>query len=1088
MDREDAGLGIANLAHAEAMLAAYRRDPTAVPEDWRRLFDQEEGRGVGEGPSFAAGTLFRPASAAGASAAAPSAASPRRTSLPPLPDGGGPQVASRVPALQQVPLLSRLSPPELERVAVAAEEVKLSAGHALLRTGDPGDSLYVVVEGRLRIERGGQVLARCGPGQVVGELSVMDRLPRSADAVAETDVAALQVHADTVEALVEENGSIARALFEVVTGRLRESNVRQERVDQLVRAYRVRGHGIAQVDPLGSERPSHPELQLSHHGLIEDDLTKRFSLDSGAGPVQATLEEILKRLRNTYCRHIGIQYMHVDDLEVQRWLQLRMEGTENRLELSPTKQERILTKLTEAELFETFVHAKFLGKKRFSLEGGESLIPLLEQAIEEAAELGVEKVVIGMAHRGRLNVLANIMGKTPEKIFAEFADIDPESQVGRGDVKYHMGFSSERVTARGKKVRLSLAFNPSHLEFVGPVVQGRVRGKQERYLDQDRDRVMGLVIHGDAAFAGQGVVQESLNLSELPGYRSGGTVHVIINNQVGFTTPPESSRSCTYATDVARMLEIPIFHVNGEHPDAVAQVIHLALEFRDTFRRDVIIDMYCYRRHGHNEGDEPRFTQPEMYRLVDAKPSVRESYLENLLALGHVTRERAEEIEAEVRQRLEVELEKAKAVEHRAPDDQLRVNWVGYHGGEASTWEEVDTALPRERLASLLEAASRAPEDFKLLRQLNRVLKQRHAMAAGEQDFDWGGAEILAYASLVTEGHPVRLSGQDSGRGTFSHRHAVLRDQVTGRTHAPLAHLEEGQALFDVRDSPLSETAVLAFEFGYSLEWPEALVIWEAQFGDFANGAQVIIDQFLTSAEDKWSRLSGLVLFLPHGFEGQGPEHSSARLERFLMLSAQDNIQVANLTTPAQLFHGLRRQVKRKVRKPLVLMTPKSLLRHPLARSTWSDLSEGRFQPVLADPEAPPAEEVKRVALCSGKVFYDLFEARRERGVQGLVLLRLEQIYPLPEAELEAALKPWPESAELTWVQEEPVNMGAWTHLSSRLPGAELAGRTMRVVSRPESASPATGSPGSHAIEQERLIEELFAGLPVREPATESQS
>ncbi len=848
--------------------------------------------------------------------------------------------------------------------------------------------------------------------------------------------------------------------------------VKQEMVDQLIRAFRVRGHRIARLDPLGGEPEPFPELQLEHYGLSEADLDLRFACKALGFEGLHPLHEILSRLHNTYCRSIGVQFMHIDDPTVKFWLQERMESTENRRVIPREEQLRILTRLTDAELFESFLQKKFVGAKRFSLEGGESLIPLLDLMLEDAGNHGVDEVVIGMAHRGRINVLANIMQKDAGQIFREFVDKDPGIHFGRGDVKYHQGYASTWTTSEGKKLRLELCFNPSHLEFVGPVVLGRVRARQDRR--SDRFKVMGLVIHGDAAFAGQGVVQEQLNMSEIPGYRVGGTLHVIVNNQIGFTTSPGQARSSTYPSDVAKMLQIPILHVNGEHPEAVAQAIHLAMDFRECFHKDVVIDMYCYRRHGHNEGDDPTFTQPLLYQNVRQRKSVREGYLESLLKLGEVTREEADEIAVRRLEHLETELSKSRDPNFDYQLHLARGAWSRYRGGPDAAVPEVPTAVSRERLQELLRKMVELPASFTPHEKIPRLLVQsRLEMAEGKRPLDWGTAEALAFATLLTEGAPVRLSGQDVGRGTFSHRHAILYDASSGEPYIPLQHLSPDQARFQVWDSPLTETAVLAFEYGFCLDDPEALVLWEAQFGDFCNVAQVIIDQFLVSSEDKWHRLSGLVMLLPHGFEGQGPEHSSARLERFLTLAAEDNIQVVNLTTPAQYFHCLRRQALRPWRKPLIVMSPKSLLRHPECSSSLDELTAGTFQRVMPDRSKVDPETVNRILLCSGKLYYELENARKERGANHVAILRLEQYYPFPEGPLRQALAGYPRTAPVLWVQEEPENMGAATFLKVRA-ADKVVGHSFHTLSRPESASPATGSHESHRIEQEWLIEQAF--------------
>jgi len=863
------------------------------------------------------------------------------------------------------------------------------------------------------------------------------------------------------------------------TRRAREMDIaaRQDRVDQLIRNYRVRGHRIARLDPLGFPPPELPELDPKYYGFTEEDLDRPFSTSTIDGENVRTLRQIIKRMRNTYCRFIGVQFMHIDDIGVREWLQERMEGTENRLHLSRDEQLRILTRLTDATIFEEFIQKKFLGAKSFSLEGAESLIPLLELAIEKAGAQGIQEIVLGMAHRGRLNVLANIMGKSPQYIFREFEDIDPYLHQGRGDVKYHLGHSSDWKTAAGQTVHLSLCFNPSHLEFVNPVAQGRTRAKQDRIDDRTRSRVMTLLIHGDAAFAGEGVVQETLNMSQLAGYQTGGTLHVILNNQIGFTTRPEEGRSSTYASDVAKMLQIPIFHVNGEHPESVAQVIRLAMDFRQTFQRDVVIDMYCYRLRGHNEMDEPAFTQPVMYAAIAQRDSVRDSYLDHLLTLGDVTLDEADRIAEQRREHLEQELSIARGNGFKHRDDSLAGVWRNYRGGKDVEVPDVDTGVPKKTLSKLLAAQTELPADFHPHPKIKRLMQTRADMAAGKTPLDWAVAEALAFASLITTGTRVRMSGQDVGRGTFSHRHAVLHDTQDGHTYTPLRNLSPDQAPFEIYNSPLSETGVLGFEYGYSLDWPDGLVLWEAQFGDFVNVAQVIIDQFIVSAEDKWRRLSGLVMLLPHGFEGQGPEHSSARLERFLMLGAEDNIQVAYPSTPAQYFHLLRRQVLRPIRKPLVVMTPKSLLRHPQATSSLEELERGTFERILPDASPKGRKKVKRILLCSGKIYYELAARREELGRNDVAILRFEQLYPLRQELVDAALAPYPAGTPVYWVQEEPENMGAWRHVLVHHGDAIRQKFPLSYVARPASASPATGSSSSHKLEQQKLLDDAFAGL-----------
>src|SRR5215813_3915481 len=852
--------------------------------------------------------------------------------------------------------------------------------------------------------------------------------------------------------------------------------VLQERIDQLIRNYRVRGHMAAQLDPLGIPRATPPELNLDFYGLTEADMNRLFACEAMCGGGRLTLHEILERLRNTYCRSIGVQFMHIDDSFVRHWLQERMEGTSNRIHLTHDEQIRILTRLTDAVIFEEFIRKKFIGAKSFSLEGAESLIPLLDLSIERAGEHGIDEIVLGMAHRGRLNVLANIMGKSPRQIFREFADLDPDLYVGgRGDVKYHLGYSSDWETVSGGKIHLSLCFNPSHLEFVNPVGLGRMRAKQDRAGDTERQRGLVILISGDAAFAGEGVTQETLNLSQLDAYTVGGALHIILNNQIGFTTSSSETKSSIYASDVAKMLQIPIFHVNGEDPEAVAQVVHLAMDFRRTFKRDVVVDMWCYRRLGHNEGDEPFFTQPQMYRAIKQRKPVREGYLEHLLKLGGVTREEADEIAVRRHDNLERELSKATSDSYKAPSDVPRGIWSGYLGGLDDDVEDVDTSVDRDRLVELLEMQTTIPLDFHPHPKIEAGIRLRRQMARGERPLDWAAGEALAFATLATEGARVRLSGQDTERGTFSHRHAVLHDVENGRTYRPYQNLAPEQAPIEIYNSPLSETGVLGFEYGYSLDTPDGLVAWEAQFGDFWNAAQVIVDQFIATAEDKWRRLSGITLLLPHGMEGQGPEHSSARLERFLELAAEDNIQVVQPTTPAQFFHCLRRQVLRRWRKPLIVMTPKSLLRHPRVVSDLNDFATGRFERILPDANSGSGVEIGRILMCSGKIYFDLDKERQRLQRNDVAILRLEQLYPLGDEILAAALRSYRDGTDVYWVQEEPENMGAWPFLKLRFGDAIFDRLPFKGISREASASPATGSHSSHRKEQEQLIAAAFA-------------
>ena len=845
----------------------------------------------------------------------------------------------------------------------------------------------------------------------------------------------------------------------------------QDRVYLLTRLHRVRGHRIAQVNPLGLSRPVPAELTPEFFGFTEADMDQPVYSETfqyGDGPL--TLGKLLERLRNTYCRSIGVQYMHIDDLQVRRWLQRRMEATQNRLQLTREEQLRILTRLTDAVTFEEFIRRKFPGAKTFSLDGSESLIPLLDLAIEKAGEQGIAEIVFGMAHRGRLNVLANIMGKSPRQIFREYADSDWKSRSGRGDVKYHLGHSTDWTTSHGHRIHLSLCFNPSHLEFVNPVALGRTRAKQDRVQDTARRRGLTLLIHGDAAFAGEGVIQETLNLSQLPGYTVGGTLHVVVNNQIGFTTSPDEAGSSTYATDVAKMLQIPIFHVNGEDPEAVAQVVRLAMDFRYEFKRDVVINMYGYRRLGHNEGDEPSFTQPVLYRAISKRKSVREGYLDHLLKLAGVAREEADAIATRRRDLLEKELS-ASSGAPQAPEERRGI-WSKFRGGPEPDDDGIQTGVARDQLSHWLEAQTQSPADFNLHPKLKRIFQTRQAMAKGEEPLDWSAAESLAFASLACQGFRVRLSGQDSARGTFSQRHAVLHDYQDGHTYMPLNHLAPNQAPVEIYNSPLSEVGVLGFEYGYSLDWPDGLVLWEAQFGDFWNVAQPIIDQFMASAEDKWQRLSGLVLLLPHGFEGQGPEHSSARLERFLMLAAEENLQVVYPSTPAQYFHLLRRQVLRDWRKPLIVMSPKSLLRHPQVVSPLHACASGRFEPILAD--TTPGRPATRLLLCTGKIYYELAAHRDETRRDDVAIIRLEQLYPLRRPLLEKLLASYAPDTPVFWVQEEPANMGAWFYLRVQFGDTLFDTHPFAGITRPVSASPASGSHRRHKQEQTEIIQRAF--------------
>ena len=859
--------------------------------------------------------------------------------------------------------------------------------------------------------------------------------------------------------------------------------LKEAAVLQLINAYRVRGHLIADLDPLGSEPSSHPELDPSTYGLTIWDLDRQFltgtlgeAIGDGAPQPVAALREILETLRETYCGKIGCEYMNIQHPEQKRWLQQHMEPTCNNWPLDRAAQLRIVERLIAGEEFEHFLHARYVGHKRFSLEGAESAIPILDELLNRATANGVEEVVMGMAHRGRLNVLANLIGKSLPQIFSEFEGaIDPDSTQGSGDVKYHLGATGTHQSPSGQSIAVSLSPNPSHLEAVDPVVEGIVRPKQDRIGDTERSRVIPILVHGDAAFAGQGVVAETLNLSQLEGYHTGGTIHLVINNQIGFTTRPDEARSTPYSTDVARMVQAPIFHVNGDDPEACIRAAQLAFDFRMAFKKDVVIDMFCYRKHGHNEADDPSYTQPILYRKIRQHSPVATIYIERLKRGKVIDDAGTNAIRSEVTARLREGFDAAKQRGERYEFQELAIV-----DAEAYKTPTPRTAVSRETVERVINGLSSFPEDFHLHPKLRGFIERRKEFLRGSPA-DWALGESLAFGSLVLEGTPVRLSGQDSGRGTFSQRHLELYDSENGRLYIPLRHLAEGQARFDVYDSSLSEYAVMGFEFGYSLGDPLTLVMWEAQFGDFANGAQVMIDQFISSSESKWGQPSGMVLLLPHGYEGQGPEHSSARIERFLQLSAENNLQVTNCTTPAQYFHLLRRQMhgghdRRGMRKPLVIFTPKSLLRHHKAVSALQDFTGGSFWEVLADTAVPAPDRVTRVALCSGKVYYDLLAAREERGADEVAIVRTEQLYPFPAAELQETLALYPATAELVWVQEEPQNMGPWRFIEDHIGGLlESPRRTIRYIGRAESASPSAGSLKRHQQEQGEIVEETFS-------------
>jgi len=842
-------------------------------------------------------------------------------------------------------------------------------------------------------------------------------------------------------------------------------------VRSLVHAFREFGHLVARLDPLGSGDTRHPFLELTAFGLSDADLGREVTGEPFLGEFGGTLGQLVEALRTTYCDTLAVEYMDLSDPAQREWLADRVERGLNRPRLSPGERVRILRALLAADGLEQFLHARYTGQKRFSLEGAASLIPMFEALTIEAGLLGVESLQMGMPHRGRLNFLANIMKKPLEAIFSEFeGSFLPEDVQGHGDVKYHLGYSSVMPLPNGRSIALSLCYNPSHLEFVNPVVLGSLRAKQQVAGDTARTRGVPVLIHGDAAFAGEGIVAETLALAQLPAYVTGGTIHVIVNNQVGFTTSPELSRPTRYPTAIARALDAPVFHVNGDDPEACVRAISLALAWRMRFQRDAFIDLVCYRRHGHNEMDDPTFTQPVMYRKIAAHVPAARRYAERLVAEGVIDPAALEKIEAEIDNGFRAAHRKATIEptppSHGTPGGLWRgLDWAGEDWG-------ADTRVPRATLEQVLHGLTKLPEGFRPHRKIAQLAVDRRKMFL-EDRVDWSLGESLAYGSLLLEGRNVRLTGQDSGRGTFTHRHAMLHDAEDGRPWAPLQHLATEQGRFEVVDTMLSEAAVLGFEYGYSTADPHTLVVWEAQFGDFTNVAQVIVDQFVASGEAKWGRMSGLTLYLPHGYEGQGPEHSSARLERFLELCADRNMQVCNLTTPAQLFHALRRQLHRRFRKPLVIMSPKSLLRHKLAVSPVAEFETGTFRPVIDDARTDP-ERVRRVLIVSGKFYYALLDARAASGRDDVAIVRLEQLYPFPGGEVKEALARYPALREVRWVQEEPANMGGWRAMRHRIDGVTPPGVDFRRLSRPSASSPATGYYGLHQQQEQQILAEAF--------------
>lgn len=848
----------------------------------------------------------------------------------------------------------------------------------------------------------------------------------------------------------------------------------------LIRAYRVRGHLIAELDPLGIKvQAEHPELSPERYGFTENDMDREIFLDGWLGHEKLTLRQIISILKQTYSSHIGLEYIHIQSLERKEWLENRLESSLSKPKLSNDERKQILHKLVEAVGFEEFLHKKYPGTKRFSAEGGESLLIAMEAVVASAAELGVKEVVLGMPHRGRLNVLTAFMGKQYTAMLSEFQGnlATPDFINSSGDVKYHLGISTDKEFA-GNKVHLSLTANPSHLEAVNPVVIGKVRAKQDQYKDETRDKIMGLLLHGDAAFCGQGVVAETLSLNDLEGYKTGGTVNIVVNNQVGFTTNPENAHTSPYPTDVAMMIQAPIFHINGDDPEAVVHASRIAAEFRQKFKKDVVLDIWCYRKHGHNEGDEPRWTQPRMYKKIDAKETPRDIYAARLIAEGAISEAEFEKMKNDFYD----ELEKAhKASNSYKPNkaDMLEGRWSGIKQGQIENRTRTITGIDIKTLKEIGKKLSEVPKEMNLHKGVERVLGLRREMTEKGEGIDWAFGEALAFGSLLIEGSPVRLSGQDVIRGTFSHRHSGVTDQEAETTYFPLNNIRKEQARYEAVNSNLSEFAVLGYEYGYSSAEPKALTLWEGQFGDFANGAQIIIDQFIASAEVKWLRMSGLVMLLPHGYEGQGPEHSSARMERFLQLCAEDNMIVANCTTPANYFHLLRRQIKRDFRKPLIVFSPKSLLRHKRAQSRLEEMGKGTmFRRVLGEEAKLAAnDKIKRVIVCSGKVYYELLEERETRKINDIAIIRMEQLYPFPKSSIVRELKKY-KNADVIWCQEEPMNMGAWSYIDRRLEAAMLDAKIKATrpvyVGRKSAAATACGYMKIHQKEQKELIDKAL--------------
>lgn len=858
-----------------------------------------------------------------------------------------------------------------------------------------------------------------------------------------------------------------------------EASAKQASVARMITAFRSRGHVAANLDPLGLwERPAVPDIEPEFHGLTNSDLDVEFDVSNLAGSPRRKLKDIVSSLRESYCGSIGAEFMHITDFEQRKFFRERFEGDAANVSLPKAEKLRLLDKLSQAEGLEVYTHTKYVGQKRFSLEGGDSLIPLLDTLVQRAGETGVKDLVLGMAHRGRLNVLVNVLGKPAQDLFDGFEgkySPNADDPGHSGDVKYHLGFSSD-VQTPGGAVHLTLGFNPSHLEIIDPVIVGSVRARQVRRRDVERSQAVPIVIHGDAAFAGQGVVMELFNMSQARGYEVGGTIHIVINNQVGFTTSKvEDARSTMYCTDVAKIVSAPILHVNGDDPEAVVRCAKIAYDYRQQFKRDIVIDLVCYRRHGHNEADEPAATQPVMYKVIRARDRVRQIYAEKLVSEGVTNSDEAQALLDDYKRAL---AEAKPVLKDLLPEqrNEFTTDWSPYQDG---TWnEQVDTSVPLSRIQKLAAKLHDIPDGFTLQSRVAKIYADRTKMASDDIRMDWGFAETMAYATLLDEGFMLRISGQDSGRGTFFHRHAVLHEQSSGDTHVPLRTLATKHDQCVIIDSVLSEEAVMAFEYGYALASPDALVIWEAQFGDFCNGAQVVIDQFISSGEAKWGRLCGLVLLLPHGYEGQGPEHSSARLERFLQMCALENMQVCVPTTPSQMFHMLRRQMLRKFRKPLIVMTPKSLLRNPAATSTLDDLGKGRFQLILGDTLAADSDSVRRVVLCAGKVYYEIAAEYAKREIKDIAVVRVEQLFPFPRAAVKGEIDRFKQATEVVWCQEEPVNQGAWYQIRHHLE-AVIGARQLGYAGRVRSPAPASGYLSIHNQEQARLIDQALSIAPV---------